>query len=334
MAESAGPVFVSGEAVQAVFRWEDAVGALQEAYSRAASESALPPRTIAHGEAAILRTLPAMPPGCRYFGAKMMGIAMNAPSPGVDYVIVLYDRQTSRIAAFVDATLVTAFRTAATSAAALDRLAKPGPARLGVLGSGLEASTHARAFAAVRPLSEILVFSPRAERREAFAEAVQKDLGVAARAVDRPEAAVESADIVLAAARAYGERPILHGDWLRPGQTVVSIGSTAPEQREIDTTVVAKTDFIVCDVVHEVLYESGDMIAAREAGLDAEDRCYSLNALLMSQIEDQRRAARLPMFKSVGGGLQDVVVAGLVLEKALAAGLATPLPIKFQTKFL
>ena len=74
------------------------------------------------------------------------------------------------------------------------------------------------------------------------------------------------------------------------------------------------------------------MIAVREAGFEADAKCFSLNALLMGELEERRRAARLPMFKSVGGGLQDVVVAELILTKALTAGLATPMPIAFKTK--
>ena len=38
------------------------------------------------------------------------------------------------------------------------------------------------------------------------------------------------------------------------------------------------------------------------------------------------------MFKSVGSGLQDVVVASVILEQAQAARLATPLAIEFLTK--
>src|SRR5437868_173508 len=95
------PVFVSSQAAREVFRWPDAIGALQRAYARPIDPVAVPPRTIASADKAWLRTLPAVPPGGRYFGAKLMGMAAASPSAGVEYVIVLFDRQTSRIAAFV-----------------------------------------------------------------------------------------------------------------------------------------------------------------------------------------------------------------------------------------
>ncbi|MBN3807609.1 ornithine cyclodeaminase family protein [Paraburkholderia sp. Ac-20347] len=326
------PVFVSGNAAREVFRWEDAIRALQKTYSLPLRAAATPPRTIARAEGTWLRTLPAIPPGSRFYGAKLMGMAARSSTPGVEYVVVLYDHETSRIAAFVDANQITGFRTAATSAAALDRLAPHRPARLAVLGSGLEASMHARAFAAVREFSEVVVFSPSEDRRHAFAEAVTQDLAVPARTAASAEEAVEGADIVLGAARSRDEQPILYGNWLKSGSLVMSIGSTVPEQREIDISVVERSDLIVGDMLEEVLEQTGDMIAASHAGIDFHHKAISL-ADLMSGVHDERvKAASAPLFKSVGGGLQDVVVAELILTKALEAGLATPLPVAFETK--
>jgi len=332
MSGSAGPVFVSSEAARAVFRWQDAIKALQASYGRPVAPAATPPRTIASEGKVWLRTLPAVAPGGRYFGAKLMGMNAASATRGVEYVTVLFDRETSRIAAFVDANLVTGFRTAATSAAALDRLAPTKPARLAVLGSGLEASMHTRALASIRVLTEVIVFSPTPERRVAFAAAVTRDLGIAARVAASPQEAVEGADLVLAAARSRDEVPILFGAWLAPGATVVSIGSTVPQQREIDVSVVERCDLIVCDVLEEVLHETGDMIAARAAGIACQEKSVSLADLMSGACEARVKAARAPMFKSVGAGLQDIVVAELILSRALEAGLATALPIAFETK--
>jgi ornithine cyclodeaminase/alanine dehydrogenase len=287
---------------------------------------------VGSDDGAWLRTLPALPPGLRSFGVKVMGVATASAEPGAEYVIVLFDRETSEIAAFVDGHRVTAYRTAATSAVAVDRLAQPGPIHLAVLGSGLEAGMHVRAFAAVRPLERVTVHSPTPERREAFVKTLVRELGVVAAAEADPQAAVDGADVVLSAARSYGERPILFGDWLAPSTTVVSIGSTVPSQREIDVSVVEACDLIVCDAVEEVAEQTGDMLEAKRAGIEFRDRAFSLHQLLAGEIDDRVEAARRPMFKSVGGGLQDVVVADVVLQRAREAGLATPLPIEFEKK--
>ena len=191
---------------------------------------------------------------------------------------------------------------------------------------------HVRAFAAVRPIEHIAVFSPSRERREAFAAAASDELGVSARAIEEPAAAVADASVVLAAARSHGEVPILFGEWLPTAVTVVSIGSTVPNQREIDASVVAACDLIVCDDVDEVAERTGDMLEAQRAGVGFRDKTFSLHQLLTGQLDERLTAAPRRLFKSVGGGLQDVVVAEVVLHNALAAGIATPLPIEFETK--
>ena len=319
------PVFVSADVCAAVFDWAGAIEAVRDAYRAPLDPDALPPRAVGRADGSWLRTLPALPPG-RYFGAKLMGMSSTAPSPASS--TSSSSTTARRVGSRLSSTRshVTAFRTAATSAAALDRLAPPGPMRLAVLGSGLEASMHVGAFRTIRGFEELDVYSPTAERREAFAAEFN------GRAVDDPREAVAEATVVLAAARSREEVPILYADWLAPTAVVVSIGSTVPEQREIDVSVVAWCDLIVCDDVLEVTQKTGDMLEAARCGIAFAGKTSSLHALLAGELDMRLVAAERRMFKSVGGGLQDVVVASLILERAQAAGLATPLPIEFLTK--
>jgi len=333
-ATSASPLFISSKVAARVFQWREAVAALQDAYRNMAPDAALPSRSIAVDRDGWLRTLPAMPNGCEHFGAKLMGITLTAAHPAVEYVIVLFSRETSRIAAFIDGAQITAYRTAATSAAAVDKMAPSDPARLAVLGSGLEAAMHTRAIAAVRPLRQITIFSPTAAHCEQFARTIAEELGVPTRAVQSPREATENADIVLAAARSHGERPILYGDWILPGAIAISIGSTVPHQREIDVSVIGRASLIVCDRPKEVMTETGDMIAAIQAGLDVAARCRSLSELMAGKVAIAQGTTDIALFKSVGSGLQDIVVADLILSKAKRAGLAVPLPIEFESKWV
>jgi alanine dehydrogenase len=323
------PLFVSAEASRTVLAFPDAIAALRATYSVPHGPKVSPPRVVARGDGNWLRALAASPPGARYMGAKVFGFGR---AKSVSYLIALFEQETGALAALVDANLITAYRTAATSAVAVDRMAAAGPATLGVLGSGLEAQMHVRAIAAVRPLGRLSVFSPTAANREAFARRLSAELGIPCAAVASAQEAVEEAGIVLAAARSHDESPILLGRWLRAGMLVVSIGSTLPEQREIDVEVVSACDLIVCDVPEEVITETGDMLAAADAGVPFEHKIVSLNELMTGAAADRLAAARLPMFKSVGAAIQDIVVAELVVEKAVAAGLAQPSPLGFLMK--
>jgi alanine dehydrogenase len=326
---ASSPHFVSSDVVERVISWDDVIAQVRKVYAVPHAESVSPPRTVARDTGLWLRTLTAVPPGARYMGAKLFGVGRRRT---LQYVIVLIDQDTGEVAGFVDANLITAYRTAATSAVAIDQLAATGPQVLGLLGSGAEAQSHLRAIARVRKLKTVQVFSPTPGKREAFAQRFTEELGVECRAVASAEAAVSGSDVVVAAARSRNEEPILFGRWLRPDMMVVSIGSTLPEQREIDSSVVAACDLIVCDVVDEVITETGDMLAAVRDGIAFKSKIISLNELVSQTKPNSAAKARLPLFKSVGSALQDLAVAELVFDKACAQGLATPLPIRFLTK--
>ena len=323
------PMFVSSDACKAVLKWDEMVERLRQAYSVPLSDKVSPPRTVARGERTWIRGLASAPLSTRYMGAKVFGMSRNKR---VGYMIALMDQQSGGFAGLIDAYYVTSFRTGATSAVAVDKLASPGPKTVAVLGSGSEANSHTMALKEIRAVSSLRVFSPTAKNRHAFAERIERDYGIPSTALPSAEAAVEGADLVVACARSFDETPILHGGWLKPGAVVVSIGSTLPEQREIDASVVDACDLIVCDMPEEVIDETGDMIAARKAGVAFDHKIASLNDLMLGKIADRVQSARLPMFKSIGAGLQDIVIAELAFERAVEQGLATELPIEFQIR--
>ncbi|WGL52517.1 ornithine cyclodeaminase family protein [Nocardioides sp. BP30] len=305
------------ETVRSVFDWKDAVGALREAYSIDPDEARFPARRMARGDHGWLRTLSGVPAGEHLMGLKV--IAASPANGRVSYLIPLFDQRTAALAALIDGHSITGFRTAATSALAADELAIEGPLQVAVIGSGFEARNHLRAVAAVRELAGVRVFSPRAESRQRFVDELA-DLGVVIEPAASAETAVREADLIICAARSRDETPTLLGTWLRPGMTVLSIGSTLPEQREVDPGVLARADLVVADMLDEVLEETGDLIVARAAGVDVTDRAVSLSALVRGEVPGRETADQILLYKSVGAAVQDLAVADLCARSAEAQG--------------
>jgi len=328
-ADSARPKFVSKETTGRVLTWPAMVARLKTAYSVPHMAATSPRRSVARADGVWLRAQASAPPGAKYMGAKLFGVGREKAA---NHLIALFDQDSGKLAAFVDGQLATAFRTAATTAVAIDRLAQPGPVRVAILGSGLEAHHHLEALHAVRPIEAVRIFSPTRERREAFAAEFRRSLGLDIQAADSARAACDGMSVIIAAARAAGEQPILYGDWLKPGQMVASIGSTLPEQREIDVSVVEACDLIVCDTVDEVIEETGDMIAASAAGVDFGAKILSLNEAMQDAAAGRIAGAQLPLYKSVGSGLQDIIAAELALDLAAEQGLAETSGIRLQTR--
>jgi alanine dehydrogenase len=188
---------------------------------------------------------------------------------------------------------------------------------------------HVLALAAVRGIGNLHVFSPTASKRNLFAEGIARQLGIRCSAASSPQEAVSNVDLVIAAARSFDEKPILRGAWLAHPVMVVSIGSTLPEQREIDEDVISRSDMIVCDAVDEALTETGDFLAATAARIDFKHKVISLNDLLCGQVAARATVATSPLYKSVGTAMQDIVVAGLALDRAKERNLAQTLPASF-----
>ena len=319
-------ILLDDATVQAVFDWNPAIAAIRDAYAAADDDARYPARVIARGGGNFLRLLSGVPGDGGLMGVKTITGAMGVRQ--FSYLISLFDQASAELVALLDGNSITGYRTAATSALAADLLAPAGPLTVGVLGSGFEATKHVQALAAVRELKSVQVYSPRPESRERFARELN-DLGTAIVPVTSPEAAVAGTSLVICAARSYDETPILLGRWLEPGMTVVSIGSTVREQREVDAEVIARADVVIADVLEEVLHDSGDLIAAREQGIEPTGIA-SLADLVQGRVPGRTGAGQVVLYKSVGSGLQDLAVAAMCVARAEAAGLGASLPIRIQ----
>jgi alanine dehydrogenase len=314
-----GTTFLTDADIAAVLAWPELIEALRSAYRVEMDASALPPRAMARANGAWLRSLTAMPAHCEYMGAKL--IAASPPSRRASYLIALFDRKTTELVALMDGNRVTASRTAATSALAVDQLASRRPLRVAVVGSGLEARNHVSAISVVREFASMSVFSPTTQNRTRFADEIAATTGVRCRAVSAAEEAVSEAELVIAAARSRDESPTVHGAWLAPGATVVSVGSTLPEQREVDVDVIRRATMIVADVPAEVESDTGDMIAAEREGVDIASKLVALEAIVQGRTAVCRDPDAIVLYKSVGSARQDIAVAELCLDRARRRGL-------------
>ncbi|MDQ6618372.1 MAG: hypothetical protein M3Z31_01510, partial [Pseudomonadota bacterium] len=142
-------------------------------------------------------------------------------------LILLIETETGLPVALINDGVLQHLRVAADSAIGTDIMARPGPVRLGMLGSGGMARAHVEALREVREITLVRVYSPTRPHREAFAREMTASFGLSCTAVDTPEQACAGADIV--AACTDSAEPVLRGEWLEPGMHVISIGGRPHE---------------------------------------------------------------------------------------------------------
>lgn len=281
----------------------------------------LPPRTNLNHPDGFLRVMPVVMPAAGVLGLKMFHGSLER---GVRYVVMVCDLDSGEVQAIVDAAYLTAARTGATSGVATRCLARPDAMTVGVIGSGLEAETNLSAVCAVRDITAANVYSRNPARREAFAERVGALLGVPITPVGSPAGAVAGTDIVVVATNTgMGGDVAYRGEWIEPGQHIVSIGSTTPQLREIDVATFAGADVVVFDAdAEQVEEESGDVAALRESS-PPWPGATSFADLLSGLSIGRKQPSQVTLFKSVGTAAQDLAAASYVAAEAARLGLGT-----------
>lgn len=236
-------------------------------------------------------------------------------------VVVLFDKQNGVPLAILDASEVTAIRTAAASALATRLLARPDAAEVAVIGSGVQARTHLEAMCAVRPVRGARVFSRSEENRRAFAKRESERLGIPVEAVSSAREAVDGASIVCTTTSS--REPVVRGEWLAPGTHINAAGACQPTARELDSEAVRRSR-LYTDARESLVHEAGDYLMALEEGaIDAGHLVGEIGEVLLGRAAGRASPEDITLYESLGVAVQDLVVGNDVFLRARAEGVGT-----------
>ncbi len=294
--------------------------------------------TLAKGGAILpLRPLMRIPPKAGILG--MMPAYMEMPDAlgvkvitvfngnhGTEYdshqgVVLLFEADHGSIVAVIDASSVTAIRTAAVSGVATRLLARTDASDLCILGSGVQARTHLEAMLVARRVTRVRVWSRNAESARAFARTESTRHGMAVEAIASPQQAADGADIICTTTSS--REPILRGEWIAPGAHINAVGSSTPTARELDSAAVARATLYV-DRRESTLHEAGDFLIPKSEGIigDAHIRA-ELGELLLGTQRGRESADEITLFKSLGLAVEDVAAAHHIYARAVERGVGT-----------
>jgi ornithine cyclodeaminase/alanine dehydrogenase-like protein (mu-crystallin family) len=102
------------------------------------------------------------------------------------------------------------------------------------------------------------------------------------------------------------------------------MGSNQANRREIPTELVRRADCIAVDSIEQARMESGDLLMALEESDWSSPRIVELKDVVSGRVRARTAPSQITMFKSNGLAVEDVIAAGFVYERALAAGVGTP----------
>jgi len=309
-------LFLSGDQVTRLLSLDAAIASQRAAFLALGSTGADLPGKIMHPSRfddsvvfAYVSRLSADTGAVAKIGSVNPGNAA-AGLPTVHAVVTALDPVTGRLAAVLDGTALTTLRTAAGSAVAVDALAAPDSADLALIGSGIQALAHGRALARVRNLKSVRLWSPTERHRARAAETLTAELGLTVEPAGTAEEAVAGASIV--AACTLSATPVVRGEWLAPGCTVVSVGSFEPTRREVDEEVVRRSAAVVVDDPETAAHHAGPIVAARLAP----DDLIPLGGVLTGTHTARTGPGDIIYYNSVGLGIQDAAAAWAVIDAA------------------
>jgi ornithine cyclodeaminase/alanine dehydrogenase-like protein (mu-crystallin family) len=231
------------------------------------------------------------------FSLKEIVVVPENPARGLDAHqggVLLHDGETGQLRALLNASPITAIRTAAVSAVATRALARPGARTVAIIGTGVQGKAHAEAMRAVLGEPEIRMWSRRT--------------GGSA------EDAVRGADVVCACTTS--PEPVVRREWLAPGAHVNAVGASVPRARELDEETIRAATLVV-DRRESALNESGELLIP---GLGEERIAAELGDVLIGAHPGRTSDDELTVFKSLGLAVEDLAAAELVVRRAREQG--------------
>ena len=295
-------------------------------------------RTLASGDACLpLRPVVTLPDGRGAFavmpaylgGPPAIGLKAITVFPGnhgtpLDShqgAVLLFDAERGSLLALIDASSVTAIRTAAVSAVATRLLAREDAGDLALLGTGVQALSHLEALAHVRTLRRVRVHSRDARSMQAFVGRAADRLGIRVEPAASAREAVEGADLVCTTTAS--RTPVLEGAWLSRGTHVNAVGASLKEARELDTAAVAGARLFV-DRRESTLAEAGDFLIPKAEGVLGDEHIRGeIGELLLGTRPGRESRDEVTLFKSLGLAVEDVAAARVVFANATRSGAGT-----------
>lgn len=231
-------------------------------------------------------------------------------------VVLLFEADHGCLRAILDATAVTAIRTAAVSGLATRLLARDDAGDLAILGSGVQAASHLRAMRAVRTLRSVRVWSRNRESAQRFADRESAAVGLPIEVCGTARKAVQGADLICTTTAA--REPVLEGAWIAPGAHLNAVGACVPTARELDTDAVRRARLFV-DARESAHQEAGDFLIPLAEGAISEDHIAGeLGEVVIGRVPGRRAPEEITLFESLGLGIEDLAAARAVHARAEA----------------
>jgi ornithine cyclodeaminase/alanine dehydrogenase-like protein (mu-crystallin family) len=314
-------LILSHDEVTRLLSFKECIAVMRAALIALASGKVYQPlRTIlrAPDASGVMGLMPSYISGDRAaYGLKAICVYPGNPAVGKDSHqggVLLFSAETGELLALLNASAITAIRTAAVSAVATDLLARADAGNLAIIGAGVQARAHLAALAEVRVINRCRIASRSIEHARQFTEELQQEFSFPLEPVETVAEALAGADLIVTATTA--REPIVKREWISPGAHLNLVGSSMAKAREVDSETMAAASVFV-DRRESTINEAGDYImAARDGVIGPDDIRAELGEVLMGDKPGRTSTDEITLFKSLGLAIEDLAAADFLYRKA------------------
>jgi len=308
------PLYLTEDEVAGLLTPADALEAVEGSFRRLASgETENVPRQRTRFEGGFQAVMWAVDQGLGLAGLK----SYVASAEGVSFVVLLFELETTKLVAVIEADKLGQLRTGAASGVAARHLAREGASTLGVIGCGWQARSQAACVREALPgIERVVAYCRTEERLREFCRETGAEAGES-----HSDPAGQDVVVTVTTSR----DPVLRGEWLRPGALVCAVGANDPRRRELDNVVLERAAFVCCDSIENAKRESGDLIEPVEAGVLDWLEVHELQEVVAGELPGRQADDDIVVFKSNGLAAWDVAIGSVAVERARAQGVGREL---------
>ena len=232
--------------------------------------------------------------------------------------LLLNDPATGLELADMDATRLTNFRTGAAGAVAVQHLARPGAARLGLVGAGAQARTQVAAIRKVRPLKSITIHSRTATRARGLRDELEEVYGLKVVVVENVAQAVADQDIVVTTTPSTS--PLVRREWLAPGTHINAVGADSPGKQELDPDILTAATIVVDDWAQ--CKDIGEInVPLAQGQLNPAQIYGTLGEIVAGKKPGRTDPREITVFDATGLAIQDLALGLRIWQRARERGL-------------
>jgi len=271
------------------------------------------PRVASHSNEGVIELMPTS--DGQVYGFKYVNGHPNNSKDGLQTVTafgVLSDVNTGYPLLLCEMTILTALRTAATSAMAGKYLMPKGSKCMAMIGNGTQSEFQALAFKVICGISELRLYDIDADATDKCMKNLA-GLGIDVVKCDGEQSAVEGADIITTVTADKQYATILTDNMVGSGVHINAIGGDCPGKTELHKDILLRSEIFV-------EYTPQTRIEGEIQQLDDDYPVKELWQVMTGDVEGRTSDKQITLFDSVGFAIEDFSALRYIRDQLEATG--------------